>query len=75
MSKIPVSQTAEEIFKAVEKFNSKPNKNVKEIHVVIYQQDMVKEFIEVIKKCVNSSAQDKGYMEKLLNWTGLGSGT
>ena len=52
-SKIPVSQTAEEIFKVVEKFNSKPNKNVKEIHVVIYQQDMMKEFIEVIKKCVS----------------------
>jgi phosphohistidine phosphatase SixA len=53
MSKIPVSQTAEEIFKVVEKFNSKPNKNVKEIHVVIYQQDMMKEFIEAIKKCVS----------------------
>jgi hypothetical protein len=29
----------------------------------------------IIKKCVSSSAQDKGYMERLLNWTGFGSGT
>ena len=74
-SNIPVSQTAEEMFKVVEKFNRKPNKNVKEIHVVIYQQDMMKEFMEAIKKCVSSSAPDKGYMERLLNWTGFGSGT
>jgi hypothetical protein len=38
-SKIPVSQTAEEMFKVVEKFNSKPNKNVKEIHdKIIFQR-------------------------------------
>jgi hypothetical protein len=36
---------------------------------------MMKEFMEAIKKCVSSSAQDKGCMERLLNWTGFGSGT
>ncbi|CAG2200839.1 PARP10_14_15 [Mytilus edulis] len=60
------------MFKVVEKFQSK-SKHVQQVHVVIYQGDMMKDFMAAIQKCV-SNTKEKGYVEKLFGWTGLVGG-
>ncbi|XP_071137980.1 protein mono-ADP-ribosyltransferase PARP14-like isoform X2 [Mytilus edulis] len=69
---VPVSDIAEDMFKVVEKFQSK-SKNVHQVHVVIFQGDMMKDFMAAIQKCV-SNTKEKGYVEKLFGWTGLVGG-
>lgn len=69
---VPVSDIAEDMFKVVEKFQSK-SKHVQQVHVVIYQADMMKDFMDAIQKCV-SNTKEKGYVEKLFGWTGLVGG-
>ncbi|XP_076078270.1 protein mono-ADP-ribosyltransferase PARP14-like isoform X1 [Mytilus galloprovincialis] len=69
---VPVSDIAEDMFKVVEKFQSK-SKHVQQVHVVIYQGDMMKDFMAAIQKCV-SNTKEKGYVEKLFGWTGLVGG-
>ncbi|XP_052088539.1 protein mono-ADP-ribosyltransferase PARP14-like isoform X3 [Mytilus californianus] len=70
---VKVSDIAEEMFKVVEKFHSnKTNHHVKEVHVVIFQKDMMKDFMEAVKNCVNKSKE--GYIDKFMKWTGLGAG-
>ncbi|VDI32296.1 poly [ADP-ribose] polymerase 10/14/15 [Mytilus galloprovincialis] len=69
---VPVSDIAEDMFKVVEKFQSK-SKHVQQVHVVIYQRDMMKDFMDAIQKCV-SNTKEKGYVEKLFGWTGLVGG-
>ncbi|CAC5424291.1 Protein mono-ADP-ribosyltransferase PARP15 [Mytilus coruscus] len=70
-TKLKVSDIAEEMFKVVEKFHSnKTNHHVKEVHIVIFQKDMMKDFMEAVKNCVNKSKE--GYIGKFMKWTGLG---
>ncbi|VDI21837.1 poly [ADP-ribose] polymerase 10/14/15 [Mytilus galloprovincialis] len=72
-SNITVKEAAEQMFKAVEKFNSKPIHHVKEVHVVIFQQKMMTEFMAAIKECVDSStSNNKGYVGRFLNWVSGG---
>lgn len=68
---VKVSDIAEEMFKVIEKFHgNKTNQHVKEVHVVIFQIDMMKDFMEAVKNCVNKSKE--GYIGKFMKWTGLG---
>ncbi|CAG2232385.1 unnamed protein product [Mytilus edulis] len=68
---VKVSDIAEEMFKVIEKFHSnKTNQHVKEVHVVIFQKDMMNDFMEAVKNCVNKSKE--GYIGKFMKWTGLG---
>ncbi|XP_052088524.1 protein mono-ADP-ribosyltransferase PARP14-like isoform X2 [Mytilus californianus] len=69
---VPVSDIAEDMFKVVEKFQSK-SKHVQQVHVVIFQGDMMKDFMAAIQKCV-SNTKEKGYIEKWFGWTGLTGG-
>ncbi|XP_052088528.1 protein mono-ADP-ribosyltransferase PARP14-like isoform X4 [Mytilus californianus] len=72
-SNVTVKEAAEQMFKAVEKFNSKPINHVKEVHVVIYQQKMMTDFMAAIKECVDhSTSNNKGYVGKFLNWVSGG---
>ncbi|VDI15797.1 Hypothetical predicted protein [Mytilus galloprovincialis] len=68
-SNVTTKEAAEQMFKAVEKFNSKPVHYVKEVHVVIFQQQMKTDFMAAIKECVdNSTSNNKGYVRRFLNW-------
>ncbi|CAC5424295.1 Protein mono-ADP-ribosyltransferase PARP15 [Mytilus coruscus] len=72
-SNVTVKEAAEQMFKAVEKFNSKPILHVKEVHVVIFQQKMMTDFMAAIKECVdNSTNNNKGYVGRFLNWVSGG---
>ncbi|CAG2240039.1 PARP10_14_15 [Mytilus edulis] len=72
-SNITVKEAAEQMFKAVEKFNSKQIHHVKEVHVVIFQQQMMTDFMAAIKECVdNSTSNNKGYVGRFLNWVSGG---
>ncbi|XP_071137975.1 protein mono-ADP-ribosyltransferase PARP14-like [Mytilus edulis] len=71
-SHITVKEAAEQMFKAVEKFNSKQIHHVKEVHVVIFQQQMMTDFMAAIKECVESTSNNKGYVGRFLNWVSGG---
>ena len=66
-SNLSVPEAAEQMCKAVHNFNSKSLKFVKEVHVVIFQQTMMSDYIDAIKKCA-STMTDQGTFGKFVNW-------
>lgn len=57
------------MFKEVEKFNSEPIHHVKEVHVVIFKQEIINDFMDAIKECVdNRNSDNKGYFGKFFQW-------
>ncbi|CAC5392514.1 Protein mono-ADP-ribosyltransferase PARP15 [Mytilus coruscus] len=73
---ITVKDTAEDMYSAVNQFQSKSLKHVKEVHVVIFQNDQMKTFMEAIKLCV-STGNKKGWMDYVfdcaIDYLGYGS--
>ncbi|CAG2248584.1 PARP10_14_15 [Mytilus edulis] len=59
---ITVKEAAEEMYSAVNQFQSKSLEHVKEVHVVIFKNDQMRTFMETIKACVGTGKKKKGWM-------------
>ncbi|XP_061194415.1 protein mono-ADP-ribosyltransferase PARP14-like isoform X2 [Saccostrea echinata] len=69
-----IEEFAEEVFGGLNKICTDV-KNLSEVHIIIYEQQMTQKFIIAMQNCFESKgATPKGWMEKFKNYAGLGGG-
>ncbi|KAK3095440.1 hypothetical protein FSP39_014712 [Pinctada imbricata] len=71
---VPVAEIAKHMYEAIEKFQKEtPPQHLKEVHIVIFQQQMVQSFIIAMQGCFQG-AKPKGILGKAWNYLKSGGG-